>query len=173
MKKNVLLYILLVFLIVVNGFFLFNYIGNSDKIDNKERPKGPANFIVKQLNFDDEQMQQFEEINKKHHQQMRRISDNNKKLKDALFNRISDISLKENTVDSITTLIGEKEKEKGEVIFYHFKSIQALCNDKQKKKFKRIINDALHKGDKPEGRPEGRREGRPEGRHGEPPPPRH
>lgn len=166
MKKNVLLYVLLVFLIVVNGFFLFNYLGNSDKTENRDRPKGPANFIVRELDFDDEQMQQFKEINRRHHHRMRRISEEVKELKDVLFNKISDVSLKENSVDSITTLIGEKVKEKDIAVFYHFKDIQALCNDKQKEKFKRIINDALHKEGKKEQRPHLREGGR---EHGSPP----
>lgn len=169
MKKNLLLYVLLVFLIVVNGFFLFNYLGTSDKTENRNRPKGPANFIVKELNFNDEQMLQFERVNRKHHHEMRRISDDIKQLKDALFNKISEVSINENAIDSITTLIGEKVKEKDIEAFYHFKSIQELCNDEQKEKFKRIINDALHK--------QGRKDNRPPLRNGDGehrrPPPRH
>ncbi|MDO5977740.1 hypothetical protein [Flavivirga spongiicola] len=169
MKKNLLLYILLVFLIVVNGFFLFNYLGSSDKIENRNRSNGPADFIVKELNFDGDQMLEFERVNREHHHKMRRISRNIKQLKDALFNRISDVSLNENSIDSITTLIGEKEKEKDMEVFYHFKDIQELCNDKQKEKLKKIINDALHKRGKKEQRPP-LRNGNGEHR---PPPPKH
>ena len=168
MKKNLLLYVLLVFLIAVNSFFLFNYLGNSDETENRNRPKGPANFIVKELNFNDEQMLQFKRYNRKHHQQMRRISDDIKQLKDALFNKISDVLLNENAIDSITTLIGEKVKEKDIEVFYHFKSIQELCDDNQKETFKRIINDALHR----EGGKKHNLPGNGDREHS-PPPPRH
>ncbi len=171
MKKNILLYVLLLFLIVVNGFFLFNYLGGSNDTKNKDRPqgKGPASFIVKELDFSDDQMFQFEDLSREHHHEMRRIGRDIKVLKDALFNKLSDVSLNENSIDSITTLIGERVKERDIEAFYHFKDIQKLCNAQQKEKFKSIINDALHKA--------GRKEQRPHLRNGEgehrPPPPRH
>ncbi|GAA3598317.1 hypothetical protein Q4Q39_19750 [Flavivirga amylovorans] len=169
MKKNVLLYVLLVFLIVVNVFFLFNYLGNSDDTENRDRPKGPISFIVKELDFNDEQMLQLEKLNRKHHHRMMRIDDDIKQLKDALFNKLSDVSLNENSIDSITDLIAERVKEKDIEAFYHFKDIQDLCNDQQKEKFKSIINDALHKGGRNEQRPHLRNGGRGH----RPPPPRH
>ena len=92
MKKNLILYILLVFLIVVNGFFLFNYMGNSNK--NKQKgPKGPGNFIVKELGFNEDQLKQFREKSRGHHQAMMDLSDNIKNLKDELFDRLSGFSL--------------------------------------------------------------------------------
>ncbi|MDD7884853.1 Spy/CpxP family protein refolding chaperone [Flavivirga sp. 57AJ16] len=155
MKKNLLLYVLLVFLVVVNGVFLFNYLGGSNETESRNRPrgKGPANFIVKELDFNNDQMFQFESINREHHHKMRRIGGEIKQLKDALFNQIFNKSLSENTIDSITNLIGEKVKERDIETFYHFKSIEALCHDKQKEKFKKIINDALHKAGEKEQRP--------------------
>ncbi|WP_303316035.1 hypothetical protein Q4Q34_13175 [Flavivirga abyssicola] len=171
MKKNVLLYVLLVFLVVVNGFFLFNYLGGSNKIESKNGPRGkdPANFIVKELNFSEDQMFQFEILGREHHHEMRRIGHNIKELKETLFNHIYDESLNEKTIDSITSLIGEEVKKRDIETFYHFKDIEALCNEKQKGKFKKIITEALHKG--------GRHEQRPPLRRGDddhrPPPPRH
>ena len=144
MKKNVLLYILLIFLVIVNGFFLFNY-GTASKKTNQGEPNRPFNFITKELKFDDVQQQKMEILSKAHHQKMRATSNAIKKLKDALFNSLSQPDVKENYIDSITTLIGNNEKEKDLEIFHHFKDIQNICNDKQKKKFKRIISDALHR----------------------------
>ncbi|WP_308993038.1 hypothetical protein QLS71_011130 [Mariniflexile litorale] len=159
MKKNILLYVLLFFLIIVNGFFLYNYLG---KPDVKKEGKDPMSFVIKQLNFDDEQLQEMQFLNKKHHKKMMRINDGVKELKDALFNRLSDIDVDEKVVDSITALIGLKEKELDKEAFYHFRSIQELCNDKQKEKFKSIIKDALHKGREQGDRP-APREGGPDG----------
>ena len=60
MKKNTILYILLAFLIIANGFFLVNYLGRSRKPDGQ---KGPGDFIVKELNFDASQMERFHLLN--------------------------------------------------------------------------------------------------------------
>ncbi len=170
MKKNLLLYILLVFLIVVNGFFLFNYIGGSNATESSDRPehRGPVNFIIKELNFNEDQMFQLEDLNREHHHRMRGIGGEIKQLKEALFNQISDKSLNENIIDSITSLIGEKVKERDIEIFYHLKGIEVLCNDQQKEKFKKIINEALHKEGRKQQRPP---LGRGDGEHR--PPPRH
>ena len=167
MKKNAVLYILLFFLIGVNGFFLYNYIGKPDMV-KESRPRNPMDFIIEQLEFDSEQMQKIKLLNRAHHHKMMRIRDDEKELKDALFNSISNSAIDENYVDSITTLIGEKEKMRDMATYYHFKKIQEICNDKQKEIFKKIINEALHKaGRREHGPPPHRRE---DGRLPPPPP---
>lgn len=150
MKKNLILYILLVFLIVVNGFFLYNHIGSTTN-KKPRKPQQPSNFIVKELGFNAVQLEQFREKNQKHKEAMMKLSEDIKDLKDALFNKLSDDSVNEKTIDSITSLLGQKEKEKRTNVFYHFKEIQNICNTKQKEKFRRIINHALHNGGKKEG----------------------
>ncbi len=145
MKKNLVLYILLIFLIAVNGFFLFNYIGKNGN-NGQKGPKGPEKFIVKELGFNEAQLEQFREKSQGHHEAMMNMSDDIRGLKDELFDNLSNDSVKESTIDSITSLIGKKQKAKEEEAFYHFKMIREICNDKQKEKFKNIIRDALHRG---------------------------
>ncbi len=147
MKKNTILYILLIFLIVVNGFFLFNYMGKpNDNIPNKS--KRNRDFIVKELGFNKTQLAQFRENSKGHHETIMRLSDDIKELKDSLFETLSDDSINEATIDSISTLVCAKETEKEKETFYHFKMIRDIANDKQKEKFKSILMDALRQGDK-------------------------
>tara|TARA_R110002050_G_scaffold4573_1_gene22045 strand:+ start:28692 stop:29186 length:495 start_codon:yes stop_codon:yes gene_type:complete len=152
MKKNLLLYILLLFLIIVNGFFLYNYLGNNEKEGFKE-PIRPDEFLLKELKFDGAQQELFNELGKKHHHTMRGLSDGIKVLKDNLFKGLSDSSLSSINIDSIATLIGEKTKARDLEALRHFKSIQELCNDKQKEKFNKIISDALRKGARNQGPP--------------------
>lgn len=166
MKKNLLLYILLFFLIIVNGFFLYNYIGKSNTYKEKGR-QDPMGFIIKKLKFDDVQLEKMELINEEHHHTMMLINDSARELKGELFNKLSDATIDKKVVDSITSLIGQKEKEKEAEAFYHFKSIQELCNDKQKEKFNKILIDALRKGDHRNQKPLGL-----DGANGHRPPPR-
>jgi len=164
MKKNLLLYILLAFLLVVNGFFLFNHLAKPDR----KGPRGPGDFMVKELQFNEDQLHSFNELNGEHHRKMRLLSNDLRKLKDELFSKISVTSIDVNVIDSLTTLIGKKEKEKETEIFNHFRNIQDICTKKQKEKFKMIIKDALHRGGDKGQRPPG--SGRPNERR--PPPPR-
>ncbi|MCK8479469.1 hypothetical protein [Psychroserpens algicola] len=150
MKKNTILYVLLFFLIIVNGFFLFNYIGKgkSKKGHSKQKDK---NFIVKELGFNEEQIAQFRENSVGHHETIVRLNDDVKNLKDELFSKLSEEAVSDAVIDSITSLICDKEKEKDKEVFSHFKMIQELSDDKQKEKFKMIIMDALRQGERGEG----------------------
>ncbi len=160
MKKNLLLYILLIFLIVVNGFFLFNYLGkSSDK--SRKGPKGPGNFIAKQLEFDEAQMQRFQELNQEHRQVMRGLLNETKDLKEELFKKISETNISDKEIDSITRLIGIKEQQKEKETFKNLKNIQEICNDKQKERFNKIVRDAMHRGRKRGDGPPRRGEGPP------------
>ncbi|MGB5419024.1 hypothetical protein [Algibacter sp.] len=159
MKKNLLLYILLVFLIVVNVFFLVNYLGNGDKA-KQNMPEKSELFLMKELGFDEGQQKQFQELGEQHHNKMERITNDIKILKDELFKGLSDASLNDVNIDSIAALIGDKEAAKDLEVFSHFWQVQELCNDKQKEKFSNIIKDALRRGDRGQGPPPG---GRPDG----------
>lgn len=145
MKKNLPLYILLIFLIIVNGFFVFNYLGRPNF--EKDNPsKDPASFLTEELGFSELQIKEIEVINKKQHENMMTINHDVRRLKDELFSKLSSETINEQVVDSITTLIGLKQKEMDKMAFYHFRSIQEVCNDSQKEKFKTIMNDALQRG---------------------------
>ena len=176
MKKKLPLYILLLFLIIMNGFFLYNYLGTDEGKEAQKGPKRPGNFLVKELGFDELQQEQFRALGKRHHQQMRGFDSDIRDLKDELFKGLSDDALKDVNVDSIAKLIGEKEAAKDIEVFKHFNSVQELCNDKQKEKFSKIIKDALRKGGRNQGlprggRPDGNRPNRPIGPRGDRPPP--
>ncbi|MBU2929678.1 hypothetical protein [Winogradskyella psychrotolerans] len=165
MKNNTILYVLLIFLIVVNGFFLYNYIGSV----NDTRPNEPQRnneIIVKELDFNAEQLKEFKERSKGHHKTIMRLSDDVRALKDQLFGTLSNDSISEKTIDSITALICVKETEKEKEIFYHFRMIQDISNEKQKEKFQRILMDALRQGESANRPPP------PNGEEGHRPPPR-
>lgn len=150
MKKNILLYALLAFLFIVNGIFIFLFLGGPPKMDDRN---GPADFIMKRLEFDDQQIVQFHKLNEEFENKREANSKEIKYLKDQLFDKISDEVVTDKKIDSITDLIGKKEQVKDLLVFNHFKEIRAICNDTQKKKFDLILKEALHKGERPNGPP--------------------
>ncbi|MGJ8593421.1 MAG: Spy/CpxP family protein refolding chaperone [Aquaticitalea sp.] len=149
MKKNTILYILLAFLIVANGFFLVNYLGRPQADDRK----GPGDFIVKELKFNESQMKEFQKISDKHHNKMKVIFDNERHLKDELFSKISESSVDETVIDSIVALIGDNGKSKDKTTFYFFKEIESISNEEQKEKLDKLIHGALRGEGKPDGPP--------------------
>jgi len=159
MKKNTLLYILVAFLVVMNGYFMYEIF-----VDKKPKGPNPGNFIAKELQFDDAQMEQFSEINDRHHEEMMRIMRDVRKLKDELFAYISEATYSKEKVDDITRRIGEKMQLRDEKTFYHFKEVQKICNDEQRVRFNKLIKEALHPPGRPNGPPHGRPYGPPPGR---------
>lgn len=158
MKGNKLQNILLIFLIIMNIFFLYNYLGKPDN-----RPIGqkgnPSDFIAKELQFNDSQLEKLKALDEVHSEKMMRTDEEIKELKDELFGNLSNLSVKPSIIDSLTTLIGVREKEKDMNVFSHFRKIQNICNENQKKRLEKILKDAL--------RPQGQLD-----REGQPPPPR-
>ncbi|WP_406683093.1 hypothetical protein N1F78_10390 [Seonamhaeicola sp. MEBiC1930] len=176
MKKNLLLYILLIFLIVVNGFFLFNYLGKSSSASTQmPKGKGPISFIVNALEFSDEQMDKLEIINEEHHMSMRGITRRELVLKEELHELISKEEVSDDEVDFLFKDLGNTLIDHEKKMFYHLRRIRMLCNEGQKLKFDQIIKEAK-RGRRPGPgmgeRPQDRRNGPPpRGEDGGGPPP--
>lgn len=168
MKKNLLLYILLGFLVLMNFFFLFKHFGTFDQKVHQRRT--PGNFIVKELAFDATQTDQFEKLEAVHREKMDAILKAIKASKDELFDKFSDEKATTLEIDSLARMVANSEVEKELETFHFFKAVGEICDDKQKERFKIIIKDALHRqGPHGQNRPP---PGRP-GAEGRPPPPRH
>ncbi len=146
MKKNSLLYILLAFLILVNGFFVLTHLRKPAK-----RFMGPEAFIVKELKFDDSQIKKFNELTREHHETLKDLGDTTRDLKENLLSSTTDGSIIEHEIDSIIDLLGEKQKEKEKAMYNNMKAIHDLCNEEQKQKFQHIIRDAMHRNGAHEG----------------------
>ncbi|MFI0428077.1 Spy/CpxP family protein refolding chaperone [Mariniflexile sp. HMF6888] len=144
MKKNAILYTLLVFLIIVNGFFLFNYIGTPVFKETNEQ-QDPDDFIARELQFNESQMQKMHMLSREHHHKIRQIHTSLRTLKNALFKNISVSPLNTSEIDSISNEIGFLEKERDIATFYNLREVYNLCNEKQKERFNEIVTEALHK----------------------------
>lgn len=140
MKKNTLLYILLIVLVVMNGFFMFKIFGDKHPPD-----PNPGMFIAKELHFDEKQMNDFSKLNDVHHDAMRKTSRELKELKEALFNQLEAAEVNTAEVNDLTRRIGEKERQKDLKTFYHLKEVQKICTDEQRLRFNSIIQEALHR----------------------------
>ena len=140
MKKQTILYVLLIFLIVSNGFFLVHYLGKSGKKGHKSE-----SFITKKLNFSEKQMVEFNSISDLHFDKMQSISKDIRSLKQAMFSKISDSDVPEPYLDSIADLIALQEKKKEIEVFKHLQKVRKICNAEQKERFTKIVGDAIKK----------------------------
>ncbi len=148
--KQKLLYIFLILLVIMNVALLFMLIKKPHK-----QPRPSRNFLAKELQFDEDQIERFRFLDQEHRHFMRRFDDDIKRSKDFLFNSFSKPNF---SSDSIIKKIGILEAEKEQEVFTFFKQVRKLCTEEQAKKFDKVIKNALHKQRR---RPPGRRGNRP------------
>ncbi|APX99805.1 hypothetical protein [Lacinutrix venerupis] len=158
MKKNTVLYVLLIVLIIMNGFFLFNYLGRPQHKGVKES----SAFIVKELNFDASQLEKFKQLEENHHFTMQKIGDGIKVNKDKLFTKITAPTIDRNKVDSLIIEISKADLLKEKELFNKLRGIYEICDENQKKRFSDILKKARRfNGNGPEGSGRGERPERP------------
>ena len=110
-----------------------------------QRPPHPGELMVKELDFTDEQTVKFENITKQHIAKVEKNRKHVRAEKRALFKAVPD-KLSPHQVDSITSIIGNLEKELDVITYNHFSDIYALCNEEQKTKFSLLIDGIMRKG---------------------------
>lgn len=121
------------------------------KDKSNERP--PRVLMSEVLDFDEIQQEQFQLLDKAHHEKMRGLSQEQGRLRDKLLKEIDNSNFSQSERDSLIRLIGDYEEEKNKELFTFFSAVDKLCTQQQKKRLKRIIE-------------------RPRGGHGPPPPPK-
>lgn len=138
--KTKLLPILLILLVILNGFLIFMLI---QKPHQKRQNNQQRNFLTEQLKFSDIQKKTFKNLDKIHRGFMMNIEESIKDNKDVLFNSFSK---KDVNVDSITAVIGVLEAKKEAELFRFFSKVRVLCTKEQTKNFDSIIKEALRGG---------------------------
>lgn len=141
MKKNILLTILLVFLMLMNGVLLYIVLNKPEK---RNRP--PRDFITKQLQLNENQLVKFHEFDSQHHRKMRKIDSQSNDLKQYLFNNIGRADFSENKLDSVTNSLGKLSADREKEVFSYFKKIEKICDSDQKLRLNRIVERALKGG---------------------------
>lgn len=141
MKKNTLLYIIIILLVGFNGYFIATQFNKQPK----GKPGRPEMFITKELNFNEEQMAQFEALIGPHEAKMREIMHRKKRLKDQLFELMFQSDAPQSAIDSILVEIGRNEQNRDRQVFEHFREVREICNESQRRKFEKILVHAMHR----------------------------
>lgn len=147
MKKNTIVLITLLFLIVMNGVLLYLVVQKPER-----QKRHPREFLVKELALNREQQEQYENLARDHHHKMRKLDDRFKRIKGDLFRNLGNPNAEKET-DSLTRLIGRLSQERELELFQHFSEIERICTPEQKQKLKRLVAGALHPKGPPHGPP--------------------
>ncbi|WP_405607466.1 hypothetical protein [Polaribacter sp. Asnod1-A03] len=135
--KSKLLPILLIFLILLNGFLIFMLI---EKPYENKREFQKRSFLTEQLDFSETQKKQFEELDEVHRDFMKNIDKTIMVQKDVLFNSFQKEDF---NIDSLTNKIGLLQAKKESEVFRFFKKVRTICNEEQAIKVDKLIKQAL------------------------------
>lgn len=161
--KSKLLPILLILLVLLNGFLIFMLI----KKPHENRKQSPnRNFLIEQLQFSENQKSKFRDLDSTHRDFIEGIEEEIREEKNMLFSSFADetVNSQEN-IKKIATLEAKKEAE----LYRFFSAVRRICTKNQVDKFDHIIKEALKGGNRRPPR-EGRMHPPEDGNH--PPPPR-
>lgn len=160
--KNKILTVAVVLLLIINiGILAFLWIDRVPKSPEKLPPvdrlhapdgrplvrppgnPGPKEFLMRELNFNEQQRKEYEKLVDEHKNDMKNIRDKIRNNKEKLWDLFLKHDVDSNDAEAIATEIGAGQKETEMVTFRHFQKVKDLCNDEQKEKFDKVIGDAL------------------------------
>lgn len=107
----------------------------------KKEHRGPRNIIIKKLEFNETQIQEYDVLIDWHRSEVRKKEHQIMAFKNALYTNIVNSENSEFKKDSIINLIAETQKEIEKIHYQHFQDIEALCTVKQKNLFKDLTTE--------------------------------
>jgi Spy/CpxP family protein refolding chaperone len=104
-------------------------------------PKGGASeFLVQQLNFNDQQKQQFEDLAKEHRARAQEIRPKIRAAKDAMFELVKQPGVSDSMKQEAAAKASEYIMQLDLYTLDHFQKLRAICNPEQQKKFDQILS---------------------------------
>lgn len=136
MNKLKLYKILIAFLIIANLVMVWQLMSFKKR---PPRAEGPRNEIIKELHFDKHQIMLYDDLIKKHREDIRGTEQKLNNLKSAYFLQLN-TNRQSMQKDSVLQLIGKMAMEKEQINYKHFEDIRKICKPNQLPDFKNLVN---------------------------------
>jgi len=104
---------------------------------------GPKAMIIHELDFNDTQVNKFEELVKQHRSGMNDLEKKGREIRENYFKLMTSDSLDYKAKENLEAAIAENQKNIDAITFDHFKQVRVLCNDEQKAKFDKMIGEVM------------------------------
>lgn len=135
MKKSKL-YLFVIFGLLLTNILIGYYFYKSNK---HKRPK-PREIVIERLNFDENQIVQYDKVIQQHQKLIMEKKETMGRLKKTLY-----VSLKNERdtilTDSLVKEIGITQEEIEYIHYSHFENIKKLCDKNQLESFNNLVND--------------------------------
>lgn len=156
-SKNKWLTALVILLVVINAVTIVLFWMGRDQQQPPSRPPhaqgGPANYLIRELQLDGQQQQQYLQLVNVHRQAADQLREQIGEKKDSLFHLLRQNPVPDSVKKAAVAAAGRLSEELDLLTFDHFQKVRALCTPAQQEKFDRIIREviAMMGGPRPEG----------------------
>lgn len=138
MKKDTIYKLLIVFLVLINGVTLY--------ITFTKRGHRDMRFeLVDQLQMEGHQKEAVLDLQRKHFEIKDQLMDQNRRLKDSLFNILKMTTVDTAISNAILKQLAERHEYIEKMTFEHFVNVAKICNTEQKQKLVDAITHTFHK----------------------------
>ena len=107
--------------------------------------KGPANFIIKELKFEEAQIESFNKLKFAHQESLQELQITGRELREDYFQLLRNDTTDQVLANQILLQIANNQKTIEQVTFSHFQSVKNICDSVQKEKFDSIILEVIHR----------------------------
>lgn len=146
-KSKILLIIigiLLVANLVLLSFFMINKPA-AKKGMRGDRKAMIAEFLQKEIGFNQQQLQQYDSLNQQHRTKVKAMFDEVRNDKENQFKQVTSANFSDSSIINTAALSAGRQKEIEIVMFKHFKDIRNLCTPQQQPKFDSLFYKVLNK----------------------------
>lgn len=143
-----------VFLVII-GILLFANIAMLSfflmKKDNGRNDKRPdrkamiADFLKKEIGFNEAQLQQYDTLSDRHRENMKKMFENSRSTKDNQFKQLTSGNFNDSIMNSVADQSAASQKIMELQMFNHLKSIRMLCTPEQLPKFDSLFVKVLNR----------------------------
>lgn len=134
MTKN-RFYIFIIIGLLISNMLLVAFI----LLKKPPQHSGPRNLIIERLKFDENQIQQYDELISQHRMQIREKRHEMTDLKTQYYSLLKSEDNKNG--DSLINEIGKLSMETEKINYKHFQDIKRICRPDQMKNFDNLIDD--------------------------------
>ena len=138
--------ILLLANIVMLVFFITSMKKPDREIHGEQRPpqRTTESFLQTKIGFTDQQIEQFKQLKEVHHDKLFPLFEDLRKTKDEFFVMVKD-SQPASYIDSMATVIGEKQRTLDRNVFETIREVRNICTPKQQVTFDTLLPKIAYK----------------------------
>lgn len=139
-----ILAVAVVLLLLINVAMLIMMLRNKCHTPEKSRGRGnPVEMMTKELGLTDQQQGEFKKLKEAHFTAITPLFDSVRTLKKSLFELMKKADVSDSTVAAYSALIAEQQAQIDKATVKHFRTVRALLNADQQKKYDEMVEKML------------------------------